>query len=76
MKAKRIRYLDVLLAALGLAGKVRRGGAPDIGRGDPVLDFLEGPYARVRAFLGSELRRPPVARHVARVHLPRFTVLL
>ena len=27
MRAKRIRYLEALFAALGLAGKVRRGGA-------------------------------------------------
>lgn len=33
MRAERIRYLDALLAALGMAGKVRRGGAMDIGRG-------------------------------------------
>ncbi len=29
----RIRYLDALLAAVGLADKVRRGGALDIGKG-------------------------------------------
>jgi hypothetical protein len=27
MRAERIRYLDALLSALGLADKVRRGGA-------------------------------------------------
>ena len=31
--ADRISYLDALLAALGLAGEVRRGGALDIGSG-------------------------------------------
>lgn len=33
MRAKRIRYLDALLAGLGLADKVRRGGAMYIGWG-------------------------------------------
>lgn len=32
MRAERIRYLDALLSALGLTGKVRRGGAMDIER--------------------------------------------
>lgn len=32
MRAERIRYLEALLPALGLADKVRRGGALDIGR--------------------------------------------
>ncbi len=32
MRAERIHYLDALLTALGLADKVRRGGAMDIER--------------------------------------------
>lgn len=32
MRAERIRYLEALLSALGLADKVRRGGTLDIGR--------------------------------------------
>ena len=32
MRVERIAYLDTLIAALGLADKVRRGGALDIER--------------------------------------------
>lgn len=33
MRAERIAWLDALIAALGLADKVRRGGALDIEKG-------------------------------------------
>ena len=33
MRAERIAWLDALIAALGMVGKVRRGGALEIGRG-------------------------------------------